>query len=668
MKSIFWITLLVTFAGSLSGQVFVDQAGYSCFGEKRFWTNISSDSFSVLEAGSQTEVFRDELHFFTANDPATGMALYTGDFSALQIAGQFLLQLHGGATSAPVNISDTVYHPVFRKSLRGFYYQRCGMNLTGTFAGNYYHPACHTVDATFHGSSGFSGFRYSIGGWHDAGDYGKYSVNGAVSVATLLMAYEWFPHLFSDDNLNIPESGDGIPDILNESRYELEWLLKMQDSDGGVFHKLTAEQFPPFIMPQYHSDPRFIYQKSSTATADFAAVAARAARVFAPFDSTFAADCRAAAILAWQYLQNHPTIIPPGGFQNPPGTNTGEYSDDDDRDERLWAAAELFETTAQSTYLNYLQSHYGALGLINGSFWWGDVKALALLTYLKSQRVPHNDALKVQVRNSLNSHCQNLLLRIAGNGFAISLMPGEYYWGCNSTVLNNAIYLLLNYVETENSVYVEGAMNQLHYILGANAHDLSFVTGVGWHSPQQPHHRPSDSDGIVPPVPGLLVGGPDQYLSDPVLQSTFTANTPPALCYIDTVESYASNEIAINWNAPLVFVSGVLRQPGAILGINTDTPAEHPSRIRLWNNYPNPFNGTTKIRFFLRRPEPVALEIYNILGEKIYFRQMGKLPPGYHELVVNFSAKQLGALASGVYLYRLLASSPSEIRKMVYLR
>lgn len=668
MKPIYTLGLVGLLASCLCGQVFVDQAGYRTNAQKRFWTNISADSFSVFVLGSQALVLRGKLNFFSANEPATGMCLYTGDFTQVKTPGRYVIQPDGGSFSFPVTISDSVYQPVFRKALKGYYFQRCGLNLVGTFAGAYYHPACHTLDATYHPSGGYTGFHLTTGGWHDAGDYGKYVVNAGISLGTLLMAYEWFPHLFQTDNLNIPESGNGIPDILDESRYELEWLLKMQDNDGGVFHKVTRENFAPFLMPQNDNAARFIYRKSSTATADFAAVAARAARVFAGFDGAFSSTCQAAAVFAWQYLQTHPAIVPPGGFHNPAGTNTGEYGDSDDRDERLWAAAELFASTGDSAYLQYFQLHQPALGWISEPFSWQNVKGLALLTYLGNPNIPSSDPLQVQIRSSLNAYCQQLLMRMAGNGFGVSLNPGEYRWGSNSTVLNNAIYLIMNYMETVNELYLQAAEEQLHYILGQNAHNMSFVTGVGTASPLHPHHRPSAADAVAAPVPGLLVGGPDQYRSDPALQAAFTSNTPPALCYIDTVASYASNEVAINWNAPLVFVSGVLQTSSTLVGIKKENKEYFPGGMHLEQNFPNPFNGNTTIRFYLDRPQRVILAVYNILGEQVFRRNLGLNLVGWHEINMDWEDAHPTAPASGIYFYRLLANRSSKIGKMVYIR
>jgi endoglucanase len=134
------------------------------------------------------------------------------------------------------------------------------------------------------------------GGWHDAGDYGRYVVNSGLSTGTLLWTYEMFADRVKGVSLHIPESGNGTPDILNEIRWNLDWMRSMQDEDGGVFHKQTSERFCDFVMPEKDTLASVVIGtgrtpfKSSCATADYAAVMAIAARVYRPFDPAFSAS------------------------------------------------------------------------------------------------------------------------------------------------------------------------------------------------------------------------------------------------------------------------------------------------------------------------------------------------------------------------------------------
>ena len=642
--------------------VSLDQVGYKPHSAKYVFVSSAADSFRILDATTSSVRFVGSLSSYVGIDPATGKTVRRGDFSSLQESGEFFVVTSAGDSSERFSISDTVYNQAYRKVLKGFYFQRCGTSLVQQYTGFYQHTVCHAQDGLLHPSTDSSGSRPAAGGWHDAGDYGKYVVNAGISVGTLLMAYEYFPSKFSQDDLNIPESGNGVPDILDEARYELDWLLKMQRSDGGVYHKLTREQFEGFVMPQTDNAPRYLYQVSSTATADFAAMMARAARIYLPFDAAFAQLCRTAAVRAWGYLVAHPSIVPTGGFRNPSGTATGEYGDTNDSDERLWAAAELFVTTGTAEYNNYFQSNYSAGGIFGYQMGWQDVRGLAHLTYLKSQQPETNETVRSLLRNALHSFCNNQVSIRNNSGYQVALQTGDYYWGSNSVALNAAVLLIMGYMEFNAQTFLDVAADQMHYIFGSNAHSLSFVTGVGKHYMRHPHHRPSESDGIAEPVPGLMAGGPDRYRDDAVLQALFSSSTPPALCYVDTMPSYASNEICINWNAPLVFVVGYFNGSG-VTAVTESHAGVIPKEIRLDQNYPNPFNPSTTISFGLPFRSFVSLRVFDLTGREIASIVSEELSPGSYTL--RWNAEQL---ASGVYFCRLTAGSFSETKKLVLLR
>lgn len=665
------ILFLTSFTSNSYSQIFINQIGYKTFLPKFFYTNLTSDSFKVIDEITGNIVYSGSLYLISPNDPATGMQIRKGDFSNFNLEGKFYIRLNTNDTSYHFTISNSIYEDLFQKSLKAFYFQRCGSQLFFQHAGVYQRNVCHTGDGFYHSSTGQSGFKFSRGGWHDAGDYGKYVVNAGISVATLLMAYELFPEFFNSDSLNIPESGNGIPDILDEVKYEIQWLLTMQDSDGAIYHKLTKEQFESFVMPSQDSGMRFIYQKSSTATGNFIAVLARFYRVYKNFDSLFANQCLNAAINAWNWLINQPSIIPQGGFQNPPGTQTGEYGDNNDTDERLWASVELYEATGEQSYKDYYDFNYNLGGLINSTMNWQNVRTLAHLTYLFSKRLDVNQSVKSQLRNSLISYSNNLVAKRNSNGFGVTISPGEYYWGSNSQVLNNAIILILAYKITYQAIYLSAALEQLNYILGSNAHNLSFVTGVGKKYPKKPHHRPSEADGIIEPVPGFVVGGPNQYLNDPVLQQYFNQNTPPALCYIDHLQSYASNEVAINWNAPLVFVSGYFNN--FFLTQVEEQSINSNLNFKLEQNFPNPFNGQTKIRYSIKSKSMnemfrIKLKIINLLGEEIFILYDGYRFPGTYEETFDASGFSTKSLPSGIYFYQLNVNENSFTKKMIYLK
>ncbi len=226
---------------------------------------------------------------------------YCGDFSALSTPGRYHVETDTLGSSYEFEIGDGVFADAFAATAKMFYLQRCGNELDAKHAGDFAHPACHTSQAKVLNTETYIDAN---GGWHDAGDYGKYVVPGAKAVADLLLAYRTAPKAFGD-NTGIPESSNGVADILDETRYELEWMLKMQREDGAVYHKVTAVKFPAFVMPQEETSALYASEISSPATLDFAAVMAMAAVDYEPIDSGFANRCLAAAKAAYAYDEQH---------------------------------------------------------------------------------------------------------------------------------------------------------------------------------------------------------------------------------------------------------------------------------------------------------------------------------------------------------------------------
>ncbi len=653
--------------GFIFARVYNNQIGYLPAAPKFVFSQNNATTFQVKNLSDST-VLSGTMSLFRSNDPATGMTLYRGDFSALQTPGKYRIFV-GNDSGDVFTIADTVYLDLYRKSLKSFYFQRCGMDILPAYAGVYARSKCHQADAFLHLSTGQSGFHLSRKSWHDAGDFGKYTAPTAVTVCELMLAYDLFPDKFMSDDLNIPESGNGVPDILDECRYALQWILAMQDTSGGFYHKLTAENFAPFIMPASHTSQRFLYQVSSTATGGAVAVLARAARMFEAIDTTFAAECLIAAEAGWQFLQANPTIVPSGGFQNPPGTNTGEYGDSNDSDERLWAAAELFETTGASYYHAFFLNHYSQTGLFTSEPGWQNVNSLALLAYIFSTQPGTNQGVVNFLKASLDSYCATLVNKRNQNGFHVSINPGEYYWGSNGMVLNRGVMLIIGWLLTANPNYMDAAYDQLYYVTGVNAHRISFVTGTGSKSPQNIHHRPSAADNIAKPIPGLLAGGPDQYRSDPILQDTFSAATPPALCYIDHIGSYASNEVAIYWNAPLVVLAGFFNQQSP----SSTTPLPSDARHQIYNfqimpNYPNPFNDITIIRYRVFKPISISIKIINVNGQKVWEMPTELKLPGEYQISWSGISLSGTPVSSGNYFLVLSGNTQQQIQKLTYIQ
>ncbi len=542
-------------------EIKVDQVGYLPGMTKVAMVAAESPGtdFTVRRASDGSVAFKGTLKTPLA-DADSGDRVQAADFTKLAEPGKYYLEVPGIGRSWEFAIAPNVYARAYYLALRSFYGQRCGiaLDLGPEFPG-YAHDACHLKGA-FHPSSGKSAPRESSGGWHDAGDYGRYIVNSGITTGTLLWTWELFSKLVGPVKLNIPESGNGTPDILNEIRWNLNWMLSMQDQDGGVWHKQTSERFCDFIMPEKDTLTSYIIGtgvdpfKSSCATADFAAVMAISARAFKTIDPAYSRKCLQAARQAWIWLEKYPDVP----FRNPQGVSTGEYGDRSCGDERLWAAAELGRTTGEKTYDDYYLAHYAEyLGTLRAMApeGWANVAPMALWTYVLGRG--KNAAAVAAIRRDSISAADQIVERSARNGYLISMTDRDYVWGSNAVVANYGMQLLVTNALQHNPRYVETALDNLHYLLGRNTFSLSWVTQVGANPFRHPHHRPSGADRNPEPWPGLLSGGPNRGRQDPALKKL--PDGPPARMYLDEEASYASNEVAINWNAPLVFLlAGVM--------------------------------------------------------------------------------------------------------------
>jgi endoglucanase len=550
---------------ALSEAVRVDQLGYLPQAPKLAMVTDAraSGAFSVRRVSDGAGVFGGSLGP-AVFDADTGDTVRVADFSAVTQTGTFQLEVAGIGLSHPFDISPTVYADAFSLAARAFYGQRCGtaVDLAPTHPG-YAHPACHVPgtpnpDALRHPSSGSSGSVDGERGWHDAGDYGKYVVNSGIATGELLWAYELYPGRAGGVRLNIPESGDEVPDLLDEARWNLEWMLTMQDRDGGVWHKLTSERFGSFVMPHLDDGgPRYVIGtgsppfKSSCASGDFAAVMAIAARVYRRFDAAFAASALEAAEDAWGWLARYPNVT----FRNCCGIETGEYGDGDCSDERLWAAAELYRTTGRSSYgASFVEGQSAFRPAVDAGppQSWGDVRNLAMLAYYLSGQGGADESVRTRIRTDALASADAIVARARANAYRVSLRSTDYVWGSNGVAANYGVLLLLAGAIAGDGRYGAAALENLHYLLGRNTFGLSWVTGLGDRPFQRPHHRPSGADANSEPWPGMLAGGPNRYGGDPVIDAL--PASPPARRYRDDQGSWASNEIAINWNAPLVFV------------------------------------------------------------------------------------------------------------------
>lgn len=556
------LTLLCLAAGGAWAQAIkVNQVGFLPQAQKLAVAAQGAGDFELVGADGQT-AFKGKAGAALRWEPS-GETVRVLDFSALTRPGSYRIQVAGMPLSDSFTIQADGYRALNTAALKAFYFNRSAIALEPRYAGQWARPAGHPDDRVLVHPSAASPARpagtvlSSPKGWYDAGDYNKYVVNSGISTYTLLAAFEHFPGFFKQDS-GIPESGDGVPDILDEAMWNLEWMLTMQDpQDGGVYHKLTNLRFDGIVMPHAASTtPRYVVAKGTAATLDFAATMATASRVLAPYDSKWpgmAARMLAAAQAAWRWAEAHPDIV----FKNPSDVATGEYGDARLDDEFAWAAAELFIASGDPRYATALMKHDAPLSTPS----WGNVAALGWMS-LAHHRARLSPGLapgfdRALVARRIDGLAAQLTGAWRSSGYRLAMTPKDFVWGSNAVVLNQGMMLLQAYRLQPNPDYLAAAQSSLDYVLGRNPTGYSFVTGIGARPFLHPHHRPSMADGIAAPVPGWLSGGPNPGQQDAKECPPYPSKLA-ALSYIDHDCSYAANEVAINWNAPLVYVSAAL--------------------------------------------------------------------------------------------------------------
>ena len=496
------------YQGGTMGAIRINQMGYRKESTKQVVYVGEASEFLIFDIGNDQLIYEGKLNppIF---DEASKEVVCTGDFSSLRHQGNYCLQI--GNESVVFKISDSTTQICTDALQKAFYYQRCGVELTHDYAGVWQHKACHLQNSYVFHPEAETMLEHSPeamelidtkGGWHDAGDYGRYTIAAAKAVADLMMAYEHYPNAF-DHPIHIPESALEGNDLLQEVKVELDFLLKMQrQSDGSVYTKVATRYFPPMIMPEEDTDPLFIFDISSPATGSFAAVMAMAGRIYEAFDQEYANKCLVAAKKAYQWLSTHSEYL----FQNPPDILSGEYGDHSDLDERYWAAAELYKTTGEKEYHEDFLRYYEALE-DKFTLGWATVSGYGTISYLTCER-DHDKVIYETLKNDWLARGEELAKRSQEDGYGITLSLDEYIWGSTMVLLNQGIHLIIANKLRMNNQYDYMIERNWDYIFGMNPMDISYVTGLGERSVMAPHHRPSEGDGVMEPVPGLLSGGP----------------------------------------------------------------------------------------------------------------------------------------------------------------
>jgi endoglucanase len=509
-------------------------------------------------------------------DAASGEKVHEIDFSSYDTEGTGYTLTVGAETSFPFDISATGLQKLRYDALAFFYHQRSGIAIDAQYVGaTYARPAGHVNVAPNQGDDNVPcrsdlncGYTLDVrGGWYDAGDHGKYVVNGGIATWQLLDEYERALRVgdasaLGDGKLAIPERANGVPDVLDEARWELDFLLKMQVPDGKpnagmVHHKIHDAQWTALpTRPEQDSQARRLSPPSTAATLNMAAVAAQASRLWRTIDATYSAKLLAAAEKAYAAAKANPNVLADPND----GTGGGTYSDNTVTDEFYWAAAELFATTGKSAYRTDVTGSplYRGASFNTHGFDWGSTGALGDITLaLVPTDLPAADvaAIKSAITTTADSH----LTQMASMGYPAPYRTadGTYEWGSNGLVANNGVVLALAYDFTKQQKYRDGAFAAMNYLLGRNPANYSYVAGHGDQPVKNVHHRfwAHQLDASLPTAPpGALSGGPNSGLQDPTAARLLTGCAPQR-CFVDDIQAYSVNEVAINWNSALAWLA-----------------------------------------------------------------------------------------------------------------
>ena len=660
------ISSFITVLAQPSTDIRINQIGFYTYGPKiAAIINSTASTYKIKSLDQLTEYSSGTLSPSVLWDQS-GENVKTADFSNFNIPGSYLLVVDGLGYSQPFAIKEQIFVPLNKAVIKAFYYNRSSTAIDTKYAGVYARAEGHPDNEIFVHAAAASVKRPAgtiiscPKGWYDAGDYNSYIVNSGISTYSLLASYEHFKEYYDTLNLNIPESKNTLPDILDEIKWNLDWMLTMQDpNDGGIYNKKTNAVFDPFVMPADAIESRYVVQKSTSSACDFAAVMAVAYRLYKNFDLAYANSCLDAAKKSYAWGVANPGIY----FTNPPAQGgypavvTGGYGDGNVTDELEWAGNELYIATKDDSYYKFNNAQN--YGIPN----WSNVRTLGLfsLVFNRKNLTDKGFADSTNAMNKLitladkfknyqnNTSPYKMVMGVNGNS--------DFTWGSSSQAANEGMILLNAYFVNKNVDYAKAVLSQIDYIMGRNATGYSFVTGFGSKKVMNIHHRISAADGITDPVPGWVVGGPSGSTGDGCPNNT----TYLAKSFTDLQKCYTKVEVAINWNAPAVYITGALEfykifnKPLSVDGL-TSFKENNSAAINI---YPVPANDKIKIDLTSENNSNGVLSITDLAGSE-YYKQKININSGLNEFDVSVLS-----FNEGFYIVKIESGNQIFIKKIV---
>lgn len=576
--------------------IVMNQTGFEANGPKLAILRTSTETavgWRIVDADGQALAagMSDPFGF----DHTAGEALHRIDLGSVTATGDGFTIEACGVRSRSFSIGERPYAELAEDSLRYFYLNRLGTDLDPAFTageawareGGFFDSRVTCFSGRDMTGSQWPGCAYELdttGGWADAGDYGQYVVNGGISVWTLQHVYERFNARGQLDELGwdgarvaLPESQDGISEILLEARWQLEFMLAMQVPDGAAVwvdarepgaeqshpahidgsglahHKLHERSWLPLpLLPEDAEETRYLIPPTTAATLNLAASAAQCSRLWRALDEAFAARCLAAARRAFQAAERHPDLLAYNTFDG-----GGAYGDLIVADEFYWAAVELYLSTGEPEYRQSALRYRGQMETRRAIF-WANTEILPELSL--SLAAPDNQ-LRNQAEELIVATAAQYHEEMAATGYHYPLTPSEITWGSSANLLNRALVLAAAHDIDPDRGFRDGVVHAMDYLLGRNPLDQSYIAGYGARPMRFPHHRfwANGADPEFPEAPpGALSGGPNYRIMTDPIAGEMDGQCAPQTCWADHVDAYALNEVAINWNAPLFAISAYL--------------------------------------------------------------------------------------------------------------
>ena len=429
---------------SLPG-ILVDQVGYARGSDKTaiFYGELLPDTFEVVDAESGQIVYTGQVEP-RENVQEEDLPVSYGEFTALETVGTYYIQAAMVGQSYTFEIADDPYTELFHTALKKYYYNRCGQTLSSELAGEAARNACHAREAQLKDEADV---KLDVsGGWHVDETVSRDVSKGCRTANYLMTAYELYPDVF-DDQAGIPESGNDIPDVLDEVKYEIDWLLKMQDATSGAVYSGVSS-----VDNKSAGYLLYVDGINMNATVQFAATLAKFSYLYQNYDRTFATQCLQAADRAYRYV--------------------GKYLEDVTPEEYFHAAAELYRAAGAYSYHTVIKEYLLGNPLTdmqNDHVFWGCV------TYMST---------KQNVDVSLCGDVMKILMqegeRIAEDSRQSGLLVcmKEEHSGSAELLKDITRLTVVDHVIT-NHEYSMLLQNHLHYILGRNLQSVSYFDGVG---------------------------------------------------------------------------------------------------------------------------------------------------------------------------------------------